>query len=316
MSRLAFRSFVPLFLILAALLWIGTGSAVRGQSKAEPKAEPKSADPHGEDRAAIRAALESLAKAFGSGDAKGLAGHWTAEGEYHHLSGKTIRGRESLEKGFAAMFAKAPERKAEVRPQSIRFLSSTSAVDEGKVIIRKGPTEATSRAHYTALFVREEGKWRLAMLTESTDDEPMIEELGWLIGNWTSAGESGADILTSYTWDSNKKFIHVEFKVTEKDRKTYSGKQVIGIDPATGGIRSWTFESNGGVGETDWHPDGDHWELHVDATLPDGRELTETNVLRRINEDTFTWQSIHRMLGDVVIPDLAPVKVTRVKAEK
>jgi len=71
-----------------------------------------------------------------------------------------------------------------------------------------------------------------------------------------------------------------------------SGNQVIGVDPATGLLHSWTFESDGGVGEADWSRDGDHWVLDADGTLADGRSLTETNVLRRVNEDTFTWQSV------------------------
>jgi hypothetical protein len=38
-------------------------------------------------------------------------------------------------------------------------------------------------------------------------------------------------------------------------------------------------------------------------------------VLRRINDDTVTWQSVDRFFGDEEIPDLAPVKVTRIKPE-
>jgi CheY-like chemotaxis protein len=52
---------------------------------------------------------------------------------------------------------------------------------------------------------------------------------------------------------------------------------------------------------------------NLTTTLPDGRTIKQTNVLRRINDDTVTWQSVDRVLGDDEIPDLAPVKVTRVK---
>jgi hypothetical protein len=183
-------------------------------------------------------------------------------------------------------------------------------------VIVHGGAEA-KRARYEALLVRDDAQWRLAMLRETASDEgPSIDELAWLIGQWKSTGDQGAEILTTYAWDEQKKFIHVHFKITEKDRKPLSGKQVLGVDPATGGIRSWTFEAHGGVGEADWHADGDHWELRAEGTLADGRHLSETNVLRRVNDDTFTWQSVDRWLGDVSIPDLAPVKVVRVKAEK
>ncbi len=70
------------------------------------------------------------------------------------------------------------------------------------------------------------------------------------------------------------------------------------------------------MGEADWSRDGDHWVLDADGTLPDGRTLTETNILRRVDDDTFTWQSVDRLLDDSELPDLAPVKVTRVKPKK
>lgn len=308
MSRIA--AFVPLAILLAA------GAVVLGQNRPEPKAAAPAQDSdHAADRAAIRAMMQSFVKEFQAGNAKGLAAHWTTEGEYHNEAGQTVRGRESLEKSFAAAFAKSPERKAEVRPKALRFLSSTSAVDEGSVTISKGHAEPAKRSHYVALFCRDEGQWRLAMLTETPDHEPSMDDLAWLIGSWKTVGDGAADIRTTYAWDANKKFIHVEFKITEKD-KTLSGKQVIGVDPATGGIRSWTFESSGGVGEANWHADGDHWELHAQGSLPNGRHLSETNILRRVNDDAFTWQSIHRMLDDQEIADLAPVRVSRIKGEK
>src|SRR5262249_4623400 len=125
----------------------------------------------------------------------------------------------------------------------------------------------------------------------------------------------GAEIHTTYAWAPNKKFIHAQFTIKERDR-TFVGTQVIGVDPATEGLHSWTFEADGGVGEADWNRDGDHWVLDAHGTLTDGRSLTETNILPRVNNDTFTWQSINRSLEDSELADLAPVKVTRLKPTK
>ena len=103
--------------------------------------------------------------------------------------------------------------------------------------------------------------------------------------------------------------------VAETER-TFAGTQIIGLNPATAAIHSWTFEASGGVAEATWTRDGDDWILAVTGTLPEGGSLTQTNVLRRINDDTFTWQSVERMVGDAPLADLPPVKVTRVKAEQ
>src|SRR5262249_48720563 len=132
------------------------------------------------------------------------------------------------------------------------------------------------------------------------------------VGEWKSKSQEGAEIQTTYSWHPNKKFLQARFTIKEKSL-TLSGSQVIGVDPATGALHSWTFEADGGVGQADWSRDGDHWLVDASGTLTDGRSLTETNILRRVNDDTFTWQSVDRHLGDERLADLAPVKVMRVK---
>lgn len=272
-------------------------------------------DVHAADRTAIRDTMLSLAKAFEARDAKKLAAHWTTEGEHQTVRGETIRGREALEQGFGEFFTVTPEVLAEIRSESLRFLSKDSAIDEGVVTIRKGTTAPAIKARYHALLVREDDHWRLATLSESPDDSVSIGDLGWLVGEWKSTSGGGADIRTTYAWDANQKFIHGQFSIKEGDR-TLAGKQVIGVDPATGAIHSWTFEANGGIGEADWSQDGDHWVLDAAGTLPNGSTLLQTNILTRVDADTFTWQSTERTLDDSDLPDLPPVKVTRLKSEK
>ena len=280
-----------------------------------PPAAPAAVDTRAKDRTAIRETMAAFAKAFEARDAKKVAAFWTAEGEHQTAHGEVVRGREALEKGFSAFFAVTPEVQAEVQPEALRFIAKDSAIEDGVVTIRKGATDGPSHAHYRAFLVREDDRWRLAILSESPADLVSINNLGWLIGEWKSTSNSGADIQTSYAWDANKKFIHVQFSIKEAAR-ALSGKQVIGVDPATGAIHSWTFEANGGIGEADWSRDGDHWVLDAGGTLPDGRTLKETNILRRVSNDTFTWQSTQRLLDDNEVADLAPVKVSRIKTEK
>lgn len=323
-SRIASRIVVPCGLLLlvgitAQLHGFGLLAVARAQvgtkAKESPKAQPAASTARSEDRAGIRSTMDSFVKAFESGDAKALAALWTADGEYHNEQGTTVGGQAALEKGFAEFFAKTPEVKAEVHPESLRFLSAGLAVEEGRVAVRSGPAASAKNARYSATFVREDGRWRLALLSESALDEPSIEDLAWLIGQWKSLSGEEAEIRTTYSWDSNKKFIVARFSLKE-DERSFSGNQVIGVDPATGDIRSWTFESASGIGEADWSRDGDQWVLDATATLADGSTLTQTNILWRVNDDTFTWQSIDRMIDELAIPDLPPVKVTRIKSEK
>jgi uncharacterized protein (TIGR02246 family) len=301
--------------LAGAGVWWSLGSVV-AQSETRPKPVAADTATQPENETAIRAAMQSFVKAFGLRDAKALAAHWTTQGEYQNDSGKTVRGRDALEKAFAQFFAKTPEVQAEARSESLRFLSNDAAIDEGVVTIRRNPLDPPSTAHFSVFFVREQGRWLMARLSESSEEEVVsIADLGWMIGEWKALGGQDAEIRTTYAWDANKKFIHVQFTIAGKVL-SLTGTQIIGVDPATGGIRTWTFEADGGVGVADWNRDGDHWELHAAGTLADGRQLTETNILRRVNNDTITWQSIDRSLDGADIADLPPVKVTRIKPEK
>ena len=125
-------------------------------------------------------------KSFESRDPRALAEHWTDEGEYANHDGLKVHGRESLEKGFTASFARTPEVQAEVQPESLTFLSRDSAIEEGAVTVRRGPAECPTRAHYQAILVREAGRWRFARLEESPAGPETVDDLAWLVGEWKS----------------------------------------------------------------------------------------------------------------------------------
>jgi uncharacterized protein (TIGR02246 family) len=292
-----------------------TKKAAQPRPQPPPPPQPAGADPRAQDAAAVRAAMQAFVKAFEARDAKAVAACWTAGGEFRNLDGVVVSGRDTLEKGLTALFARTPEVAAGIRPEPVRFLSNDVAVEEGTATVRRGRVEPAGPTRYRALLVRDGGRWLLAELHESPGPAPSIADLAWLVGEWKSLSGQGAEIRTTYTWAPNQKFLQARFTLQEKNL-SLTGIQVIGVDPATGALHTWTFEADGGVGEADWSRDGGHWVLNAAGTSTDGRELTETNILTRINDDTFTWQSIDRMLDESELPDLAPVKVTRIKAEK
>lgn len=296
-------------------LWVACVACVAEAAPSCFAQETAGGDSRGADRKAIGALHDAFIKAFEARDAEALSGYWTAEGVYENERGVGVQGREALAKVFGAFFDKTPEIKAEMRADSITFVGKDLAMAEGKVVVRRGPVQPATRARYSALLAREEGKWRLAKMTETVADEPNLDDLAWLIGEWASVKGEGAEIRTTYAWSPNKKFIYVDFVLKEKNL-TLAGKQMIGIDPATGQLRSWTFEADGGVGTGSWRRDGDHWVIEVDGHLADGRTLTETNVLRRVGDDATTWQSVERELDGAAFPDLPPVKISRVKSAK
>ncbi|MCC7422653.1 MAG: nuclear transport factor 2 family protein [Planctomycetaceae bacterium] len=312
-----FRKSRVVFLLVTGAVLHGTTAMSQekpSESAKSGSARPQAEESRKEEREAIRKNLGSLIKAFEARDSKALASHWTEEGEYRNDASVSLRGRAEIEAAFAALFAATPEISAEIHPGELRFLSRDTAVGEGTVKVRRGAAEASTSAKYTSLLVREDGHWRLAQLSETKNDKVTIADLGWLVGEWKSTPQQGAEIRTTYSWAPSRKFLKVEFSLKEKDLEL-AGSQVLGVAPSTGNIRSWTFEGDGGVAEGDWSRDGDHWVIEASGTLADGTTITETNILRRVDADTFTWQSINRFLGDDEIDDLPPVKVTRVKSK-
>ena len=90
--------------------------------------------------------------------------------------------------------------------------------------------------------------------------------------------------------------------------------QLIGVDPQTGELAIWLFESDGGVAQGTCTRDGKAWVFETQGLTADGGELAAKNILVRVNNDTITWQPVNLVLDDEEIGNLPPVKVTRVKA--
>jgi uncharacterized protein (TIGR02246 family) len=266
-----------------------------------------------DDRGAVRKALDGFAAAFRKGDAKALAAHWAAEGEYVGEDGATFRGRAELEKAYAEFFAKNPDNTLAVEVESVRFPSRDTAVVEGYFKVHRGKKRELVVSRCSFLYAREDGKWLIAIAREWPGDGLSLRDMEWLIGTW-EAKRNGTVVTTKYEWAGNKSFIRCQFSVAQ-DGKTVGGTQMIGKDPATGLLRVWTFEDEGGIGEAEVTRDGKKWVHAARGATADGRELTATNVLTPVDNDSFLWQVVGRTLDGEELPDLPPVKVTRVQAK-
>src|SRR5262245_19520165 len=105
LARTSFRAVATVALLIIAsafpapIPWPGPRPArAQPAAKKGSQARPPSADkdPRVQDRAAVRAAMQSFVKAFESREAKAVAAHWTAGGEFHNVEGVTVQGRDAL----------------------------------------------------------------------------------------------------------------------------------------------------------------------------------------------------------------------------
>jgi uncharacterized protein (TIGR02246 family) len=267
------------------------------------------------DEALIRTAVESYVAAFNRGDAKALAGLWSPEAVYTNpVSGEQVIGRDAIEKQFSAIFVDSKDPKLEAQTAAIQFVSPNVAVEQGTAKVTRSDNTA-EESEYTAVYVRRDGQWLLDRVTEEdvpvvTSNYEHLKELDWMIGTWLDQDEQNR-IETTCQWTRNKNFMTRSFVLSVRDRIELAGMQIVGWDPIAKQIRSWVFDSDGGFGEGVWRKQEKSWYIQSTGTSPDGSTTSSVNVIRYMDDDTFTWQSLNRQAGGELLPNVDEVVVIR-----
>jgi uncharacterized protein (TIGR02246 family) len=266
-----------------------------------------------DDREAIAQRGREFREAFAKGDAKAIAAMYTEQGEYYDdATGEAFRGRTEIAKAYADLFKEQPGRKIVVESKSLRFLGGDTAIQEGLVRLEPVGSEMPISTRFSCVLVREDGQWKLALEREWGVHEDKLEDLAWLIGEWTAQTKE-RELRMNFRWNDKKTLIVNKFTVKEAGKDSHSGTQRIGVDPESGQIRSWMVDHQGGRGQSVWVRDGKSWLLDSVGTLANGTETTSVNIISRVNENAFTWRSVDRRIGDDELAPTDPIKVTRVK---
>jgi uncharacterized protein (TIGR02246 family) len=276
-----------------------------------------------EDEAAIRANAEAYVAAYNNRDAKAVAAMWSPEAVYMDPStGDAAIGREEIEKVFTDILAALGEAKLEVEVNSVEFVSPNVAIENGMARIVRA-NEEPEETQYTAVNVKRDGKWLIDRISEEEPPAPpepppsnyeQLKELEWMVGSWIDQDED-ATVQTDCQWTKNQNFINRSFAVVVGDQVDLAGMQIIGWDPAAKQIRSWIFDSDGGFAEGKWTRKGHRWLIQQTGTLPDGSRSSAVNIITRVDDNAFTWQSINREVGGDILPNVDEVLVVRKPAE-
>jgi uncharacterized protein (TIGR02246 family) len=270
------------------------------------------------EEAALLKTAEAFVEAFHKGDAKAVAGFWTPDGDYTDQAGKVYKGREAIEKLFKGFFAENKGLKLRIDIASLKFVTAEVAIEDGTTSVMSPEGGPPSRARYTIVHVKKEGKWLLSSVRDAPYAAPSNHEhlsgLEWLIGDWATEAEKGEVARISFSWTDNENFIVSSFTTTFKSIAIGGGNQWIGWDPLAGKVRSWTFETNGGFGEATWTADGPNkWVSKATGVVREGKKVTATHTLTRLDADTVTWQATERTEDGKALPDIKPIKFKRVK---
>ena len=267
------------------------------------------------EEAAIRKADEAYVKAFNKHDAKALADAWSPEAVYLNRStGAEVIGRAAIAEQFAALFKNQPEVKLELSVGSIQFVSPNVAVEHG-IAKTLAPKVAPEDIEYNAVFVRRDGQWLLDRVTDKAKEVApssyeQLKPLEWMIGRWVDK-DGNVDIKTECQWTKNRSFITRSFTVAVQGQINMSGMQFLGWDPVAKTIRSWTFDSDGGFAEATWTYTKGRWFIQNKGVMADGRKASMVNVIKRADENSFTWQTVERTVGGELLPNINEVLIIR-----
>jgi uncharacterized protein (TIGR02246 family) len=256
--------------------------------------------------------------AYNKGDAKTLAGLYSEDVDYTDQDGKEIKGRDAMEKLLADSFAQNPGAKLSIQTDEVKQLTPDVKISRGiaTVTLANGSAEST---RYTAVRVKRGDHWEISQLTETEAPAPsaysQLQALEWMIGSWKDKS-SDQVVQTKATWAGDKNFLVRTFNVKGADQSETEGWEIVGWDPIRQQIRSWIFDSNGGFGEASWVRDGDDWLIRASNVLPDGSRSTAENVLTRVDDNNFTWESQNRTLNGEPQPALDKIEVQRATASQ
>jgi len=313
--------------------WVLADDKPKPEASPDAAAVPKSAEQPNSDAAAVATAVEepnpdaeaiqkavdAYVTAFNAGDAAALSMLFSEHGEMFGPAGDRVQGRELIQKQFADYFAATKGAKIELEGIEIDVQSPSTAVETGlaRVVV---PDEEPSETLYRAVHVKTADGWRIDSVREAEpaptapSNLDKLQDLAWLVGNWASADDDGAQIESTIRWSRNNNFLIQSYRVLGDDddgEVDFEGTQVIGWDPQAQTVRSWLFDSDGGFGAGRWSQGEGTWTVQSLQVLPDGRSGTAVNVYEQVDENTIQYRSTGRQVEGELLPGIGPVTVVR-----
>ncbi|MBX7106608.1 MAG: SgcJ/EcaC family oxidoreductase [Gemmataceae bacterium] len=295
-------------LILAAGL---LATAVIGIGMAREQGGPPGA-PAGE-AAAVRAVVDAFVAAYDKHDAEALSALFLPDAKVITEDGDVIEGREAIARTFAALFAEYPATKIEIAVDSIKMIGKDLAVEVGSSKTIHAPGADPEVSKYTVVHCKRDGKWLMALARDNPADTASAHEqlkpLAWMVGDWIDESPA-AVVSTSCKWSADKNYLMQDIVVKSAGKATMTVQQRIGYDPVQKCIRSWAFDSEGGVVDGHWTRTPDGWMVKATGYRSDGATASATNTYTPTGKDSYVWRSTDRVVGGN-LADPVEVRVAR-----
>lgn len=317
--------FSPRFGLAVGLVLFGlVGGLVFGLST-RPVAEeqPAKADDSkpSPDEAAAHKALEAFVNAFNENDAKKLSTTLTANAEYIDDKSNRIEGSTAIGDMLGKFFAGNKGAKLQITPEGARTVAPGVVIEDGESVITNPEKKTQSVRKFTVVYAKVDGVWKIASVREYPEEpevltaEERLQDLAWFIGEWV---DEGGDSLVSNNvrLSADKTHLIREFSVKHEGDELMKGMQWIGVDPLTGNIKGWSFDTAGGRSESTWTKNGAQWLVRSTGVTSDGDESGGTYIFKPVGKDRIELKVMHKVVGDTVEADSTAIMVRKAAAPK
>jgi uncharacterized protein (TIGR02246 family) len=267
------------------------------------------------DEAAIHKFLRQYVDTFNKQDLDSVSAMWAENATWvDRETGERTEGRAAIRADLAEVFKKPKKTRLAGSVDRVRLIKPDVASVEGKTTTAV-PDEEASVSQFTAVLVKHGDSWQIDSIEEMSVPQPptaydALKDLEWLNGTWMDDSKD-SPVISTFCWSGSKSFLIRTFASKEGEETTPLGTQIIGWDPRSHQIRSWTFNSDGSFGDGVWSKSGKDWLIKSTQTLADGRAASGTYVISPVDDTKFTLKLIGNEVEGEPIPSSDPVSFVR-----
>jgi uncharacterized protein (TIGR02246 family) len=254
-------------------------------------------------------------EAYNKQDLAALATMWSENAVVTDRdTGSKTEGRKAILADIETVFKAHKEAKLAVEMTTTRLVNQDVMLASGQTTMLI-PEQEPSISSFSVVLVKKEGKWIIDSLEQSAvtstlNAQTALQELNWLVGQWVEETPNGK-IQNNFRWSENKSFLLRSFIITDAEGIADQGTQIIGYDPRSQQIRSWTFHADGSFGDGVWTKIDNTWSIKSSQTLNTGEAASGTYLLSKEDDNTLSMQLIGHEIEGEPQPASPKVKITR-----